>query len=163
MRKTVSITIPVFCVPWNIAFFRFPENPPHMSVKKLFATCVFVRCTCFHWAYFQFWILICDSSLFNRNLCNPYVFCIVLLKYTSSGVEHMLLQNIYIHFGIHSASQNMQAAHTLCTYAPPYHQRCCRLLNWTLMTRWKVSLLFSPEDTASVISNENDTFGLVWP
>ncbi len=41
----------------------------------------------------------------------------------------------------------MQTAHTVCTYAPPYHQRCW-LLNWTLMTRWKVSLLFSPEDTA---------------
>ncbi len=31
----------------------------------------------------------------------------------------------------------------------PYHQRCW-LLNWTLITRWKVSLLFSPEDTASL-------------
>ncbi len=28
-------------------------------------------------------------------------------------------------------------------------------LNWTLITCWKVSLLFSPEDTASVISNKN--------
>ncbi len=36
----------------------------------------------------------------------------------------------------------MQAALTVCTYAPPYHQRCW-LLNWTLKTRWKVSLLFS--------------------
>ncbi len=44
----------------------------------------------------------------------------------------------------------------------PYHQRCW-LLNWTLMTRWKVSLLFSPEDTTSVISNKNVKFGLVWP
>ncbi len=35
----------------------------------------------------------------------------------------------------------------LCT---PYHQRCW-LLNWILIIRWKVSLLFSPEDTASVI------------
>ncbi len=48
----------------------------------------------------------------------------------------------------------MQAAHTICTYASPYHQRCW-LLNWTLITRWKVCLLFSPEDTASVISNKN--------
>ncbi len=67
-----------------------------------------------------------------------------------------------IPFSIHSAFQNMQAAHTVCTYAPPYHQRCW-LLNWTLMTRWKVSLLFSPEDTASVISNKNVKFGPVWP
>ncbi len=29
------------------------------------------------------------------------------------------------------------------------------LLNWKLVTRWKVSLLFSPEDTVSVISNKN--------
>ncbi len=40
---------------------------------------------------------------------------------------------------------------------------CIVLLNWMLMTRWKVSLLFSPEDTASVISNKNVKFGLVWP
>ncbi len=50
----------------------------------------------------------------------------------------------------------MQAAHTICTYAPRYHQ-ICWLLNWTLITHWKVSLLFSPEDTASVISNKNRT------
>ncbi len=37
----------------------------------------------------------------------------------------------------------MQAANTVCTYAPPYHQRCW-LLNWMLITHWKVSLLFSP-------------------
>ncbi len=45
----------------------------------------------------------------------------------------------------------MQASHTVCTYARPYHQRCW-LLNWKLITHWKVSLLFSSEDTASVIS-----------
>ncbi len=44
-----------------------------------------------------------------------------------------------IPFSIHSAFQNMQAAHTVCTYAPPYHQRCW-LLNWMLITHWKVSL-----------------------
>ncbi len=33
----------------------------------------------------------------------------------------------------------------------------------TLITRWKVSLLFSPEDTASVISNKNVKFGHIWP
>ncbi len=55
----------------------------------------------------------------------------------------------------------MQAAHTVCTYAPPYHQKCW-LLNWTLMTHWKVSLLFSPEDTTSVISNKN-VLNEPWP
>ncbi len=50
----------------------------------------------------------------------------------------------HLPFRIHSAFQNMQAAHTICTYIP-YHQRCW-LLNWMLKTRWKVSLLFSPED-----------------
>ncbi len=38
----------------------------------------------------------------------------------------------------------MQAAHNVSTYAPSYHQRCW-LLKLTLITRWKVSLLFSPE------------------
>ncbi len=71
-------------------------------------------------------------------------------------------KTFYIPFSIHSAFQNMQAAHTVCIYAPPYHQRCW-FLNWMLITRWKVSLLFSPEDMASVISNKNVKFGLVWP
>ncbi len=53
-----------------------------------------------------------------------------------------------------SAFQNMQTAHTVCPYRPPCHQRCW-LLNWTLITRWKGSLLFSPEDAASVISYKN--------
>ncbi len=30
----------------------------------------------------------------------------------------MLLLNLYIPFSIHSAFQNMQAAHTVCTYSP---------------------------------------------
>ncbi len=89
----------------------------------------------------------------------------------SLGIEPMILAllapcstiwatgKLYIPFSIHSTFQNMQAAHTVCTYEPPYHQRCW-LLNWTLITRWKVSLLFSPEDTASVISNKNVKFGL---
>ncbi len=61
-----------------------------------------------------------------------------------------------------SPFQNLQAARTVCTYTPTCHQRCL-LLNWMLITCWKVSLLFSPEDTASIISNKNVTFGLVWP
>ncbi len=48
----------------------------------------------------------------------------------------------------------------VCTYAPPYHQRRW-LFNWTLITHGKVFLLFSPEDTASVISNKNVKFGLL--
>ncbi len=101
-----------------------------------------------------------DSSFTKPCCCNSCSvwFCIVLLKLTLSGEEHMLLQNLYIPFSIHSALQNMQAAHNVCT---PYHQRC-RLLNWTLMTHWKVSLFFSPEDMVSVISNKNVKFGLVW-
>ncbi len=71
-------------------------------------------------------------------------------------------KNLNIPFSIHSAFQNMQAAHTVCTYAPQYHQRFW-LFNWTLITRWKVSLLFSPEDTASMISNKKVKSGLVWP
>ncbi len=53
----------------------------------------------------------------------------------------------------------MQAALTLCIHAPPCHQRCW-LLNWMLITCWKVSLHFSPEDTSSRISNKNVKFGL---
>ncbi len=70
--------------------------------------------------------------------------------------------HLYIPFSIHSALQNMQVAHTVCIHATPYNQRCW-LLNWTLMTHWKVSLLFSPEDMVSMITNKNVKFGLVWP
>ncbi len=56
----------------------------------------------------------------------------------------------------------MQAAHTVCTYAPPYHQRCW-LLNWMLMTCWKVSLLFSPEDTVSVTNVLHVKWNLACP
>ncbi len=70
--------------------------------------------------------------------------------------------NLYIPFSIPNAFQNMQAAHTVCTYAPPYHQRFW-LLNWMLITRWMVSFLLSPEDTEPVISSKNVKFGLVWP
>ncbi len=105
------------------------------------------------------------SSITKSYCCNSCSkrFCIVLLKYVSYGGEHMLLYKLHIPFSIHSAFQNMQAAHTVCTYAPPYHRRCWLEMNWTLMTRWKVSLLFISEDTASVISNRNVKFGLAWP
>ncbi len=91
-----------------------------------------------------------DSSTTKPCCCNSCSvwFCIVLLKYMSSGGVHMLLYNFYIPFSIQSAFQNMQAPHTICTYAAPYHQRCW-LLNWTLITCWKVSLLFSLEDTCT--------------
>ncbi len=45
----------------------------------------------------------------------------------------------------------------------PHTIRDTGFFNWTLITRWKVSLLFSLEDTASVISNKNVKFALVWP
>ncbi len=40
-------------------------------------------------------------------------FCIVLLKNTSSGGEHMLLLNLYLPYSIHSAFQIMPPAHTV--------------------------------------------------
>ncbi len=51
------------------------------------------------------------------------------------------------------------------TYAlmHPHTIKRCWLLNWKLITRWKVSLLFSVGIEASVISDKNVKFGLVWP
>ncbi len=69
---------------------------------------------------------------------------------------------IFIYFSIHSAFQKMQAAHTVCTYAPPYHQRCW-LLNWPLITRWKVSLLFSRRTRRPWFPTRMSNFELVWP
>ncbi len=60
-----------------------------------------------------------DSSTTKPCCCNSCSmwFCIVLLKYTSSGGEHMLLLNRYLSFSIHSAFQNMQAAYTISSLA----------------------------------------------
>lgn len=44
----------------------------------------------------------------------------------------------------------------------PNHQRCW-ILNWILMTCWKVSFLFNPEDAVSMITNKNVKCGLVRP
>ncbi len=57
----------------------------------------------------------------------------------------------------------MQAAHTVCTYAPPIKSEMLAEINWMLITLCKISLLFIPEDMESVISNKNVKFGLVWP
>lgn len=56
-------------------------------------------------------------------------------------------------------SNLMLATSLLCT---PNHQRCW-ILNWILMTCWKVSFLFNPEDAVSMITNKNVKCGLVWP
>ncbi len=42
----------------------------------------------------------------------------------SSFLFNVALKSLYTPFSIHSAFQNMQAAHTVCTYAPPNCQRC---------------------------------------
>ncbi len=54
--------------------------------------------------------------------------------------------DLYTPFSIHIAFENMQAAHTVCTYAAPYHQRCWLLCVWPaaisscsprLVTHWR--------------------------
>ncbi len=135
----------------SLTYFLFNDAPNVFYRGKIWTTCRPIQHL--------------DSSTTKPWCCNSCSmwFCIVLLKYTSSGGEHMLLLNRYLSFSIHSAFQNMQAAHNLCTYAPHTIRVPCWLLNWTLMTCWKVSLIFNPEDTASLISNKNVKFGLIWP
>ncbi len=58
-------------------------------------------------------------------------FCIVLLKYTSSGGEHMLLLNLYLPYSIHSAFQNMPIPYGQPTKVfglVPYVQRFLQFL-----------------------------------
>ncbi len=87
------------------------------------------------------------------NICSMW-FCIILLKYTSSGRGACVaLKPLYT------------LQHSLCLpnhASCPYHMFLCTPIpSEMLMTCWKVSLLFSPEDTAPVISNKNVKFGLV--
>ncbi len=107
-----------------------------------------------------------DSSTAKPCCCNSCSvwFCIVLLQaFPEIDViwrgAYVAVKPLYTPFSIYSAFQNMQAAHTVCT---PYHQ-IYWLLNWMLITCWKVSLLFSLDETGSVISKNNVKFGLVWP
>lgn len=71
--------------------------------------------------------------------------------------KHILLYNLYIPFSFHSSFQNKHTANTVCNYAPRYHQTSW-LLNWTLKTRWMVSLA----DATFMITNNNIKFGLLW-
>ncbi len=70
--------------------------------------------------------------------------CFQLLKSLWSSLMYFSFNNVpngiccSKTFSIHSAFQNMQAVHTVCTYAAPYHQRWW-LLNWALITRWRSS------------------------
>ncbi len=60
-----------------------------------------------------------DPSTIKSCCCNSCSvwFCIVLLKYTRLEGS-ICCSKTFIYFSIHSAFQNMQAAHTVCTYAP---------------------------------------------
>ncbi|MED6259996.1 hypothetical protein ATANTOWER_027025 [Ataeniobius toweri] len=55
-----------------------------------------------------------------------------------------------------------QVTHAMCTNTPPYHHRCW-LLNFVLITIQIVLLLFSPDNTTSMISKTNWKCELVRP
>ncbi len=93
---------------------------------------------------------ILDSSTTKPCCCNSCSmwFCIVLLKYTSSGGE-FIFSKTFIY---------------LSAFIVP--SKTCKLPIPLEMLAFKLNaddILFSLEDTASVISNKNVKFGLVWP
>ncbi len=104
-----------------------------------------------------------DSSTMKPSCCNSCSmwFCIVLLKYTHlEGSICCSKTFIYLSaFIVPSKTCKLPIPYAIMH---PIYQRCW-LLNWSLITRWKVSLLFSPEDTASLISDKNVQFGLILP
>ena len=94
---------------------------------------------------------------------------IVLLKYAKlsrkemlSGWEHLLLLNLYVLFSIDGSFPDVSAAHTIDTNATPGHQRW-RLLSYLVIKSQMVSLLFSPQDMASMDSWNNSKFWLISP
>ena len=66
----------------------------------------------------------------------------------------------YALFSANGAVPDVQAAHTIGSVATAYHQRC-RLLNCALIINWMVSLHFSLQDTASIVSKKESQ--IIWP
>ena len=88
------------------------------------------------------------------NVCRM-CFCIVLLKYAwaslermSSWRQHMLLQNLYVLFGINGSITEMWVTFAKGTDTTPYHDRPW-LLDLLLVTVWMVLFFFGPEHTGS--------------
>lgn len=84
------------------------------------------------------------------------------MKKTLSGWQHMLLQNLFVPFGINVAFTDVQVIHAIGTNTPPHHHRCC-LLNFALVTTWMVLFLVSPEDTISVVFKKQFECDLITP
>ncbi len=103
-----------------------------------------------------------DSSTTKPCCCNScsMSFCIVLLKYTLPG--SICCSKILIYLSAFIVPSKTCKLPILYALMDPHNQRCGRL-NWTLITHWKFSLLFCPEDTVSGISNKNVIFWLVGP
>ena len=62
---------------------------------------------------------------------------------------------------IDGAFPDMLAAQTIDTNADPSYQRY-RVLNCLLITSWMLSLLFSQQDTVSIVSKEDFKLGFIW-
>ncbi len=113
-------------------------------------------------------IWICCSWNKLCHLCSRCVCTLDGLNAEHKFVWVTILGRMSCHFVTSYTFQHSKCLpkHASCPnrmhFCTPYHKRCW-LLYWKLITHWKVSLLFSPEDTAPVISNKHDKFGLIWP
>ncbi len=88
---------------------------------------------------FQIWCLPIGWGHVYHGVASPLLFKIVWRRL--EGSIYCSKNLIYLSAFI-VPSKTYKAAHNVFTYAPPCHQRCW-LLNWPLITRWKVSLLFN--------------------
>ncbi len=136
-----------------LAWYRFPATEECFSFND--APNVLYRWNI--WTAGQFssqTLLLRSHAVVIAAVCGFYI---VLLKYTSSGGWCICCSKTFIYlsaFWVPSKSCKLPILYTLMHHIPSE----MLLLNWKLVTRWKVSLLFSPEDTVSVISNKNVKF-----
>ncbi len=106
-----------------------------------------------------------DSSTMKPCCCNSCSmwFCIVLLKYTSSGGEHMLLQNLYIPFssaGRYTGSYRIPVFIFLMIWIfkiPWYRCHLNHVRNATMFEGGFFSLLHCGEGTAVCVTKRESS------
>ncbi len=136
----------VACLPWSSISYSFQNNLKTSGHQG--------------YVFLEFWCWILVLFLPDIGFQQQKSLWSSLMYFLFNGAPYVLFRwKIWTAGG---PIQHLDSSTTVFMYAPPYHQRHW-LLNWTLITCWKVSLLFSPEDMVFVISNKKFIFELIWP
>ncbi len=129
-----------------LAWYRFPAAEEFVVIFDVFFLFNDAPNVLYRW---KIWVAgrpiqHIDSSITKPCCCNSCSmwFCIVLLKCVIWRGAYVALKPLIYLSAFIVPSKTCNFFQAAIPYAPPSHQRCW-LLNWLLMTRWKVSLLFS--------------------